>query len=198
VARGPGRPPHIREVFSFEDLTLDVPREVVLDTSFVVGALIKTETDHAACREFMVRLADADSTVYFNRILEIELAEVAFRLAVKERHGNKGWPQKRNDGRVRRRAARLSDSLFKSWNELLDAVPHVRIELHEVAEAVPEWMAKYGLGSMDAAHAITASYAEVDGLVTTDAGFGNVGAKQLRLYVDASRVRSCRRRRGGR
>jgi predicted nucleic acid-binding protein len=136
--------------------------------------------------------------VYFNRILEIELAEVAFRLAVKERHGNKGWPQKRNDGRVRRRAARLSDSLFKSWNELLDAVPHVRIELHEVAEAVPEWMAKYGLGSMDAAHAITASYAEVDGLVTTDAGFGNVGAKQLRLYVDASRVRSCRRRRGGR
>lgn len=193
-----GRPALVRNVYSFEDLTLDLPSEVVLDTSFVVNALVPTEAHHAACRDFLVRLAEANSGIYYNRLLDIELVETAFKVAVVERHGRKAWPAKRHDGRVRGRAARLSEELLTSWRELLDAVPHTCIELQEVAEHVPAWMTRYGLASMDAAHAVTASYVGVDGLVTTDAGFGDVDASELRLFVDSTRVRSCRRRRGGR
>lgn len=146
----------------------------------------------------MIRLAEADTTVCYNRLLELEFAETAFKLAVKERHGPRGWPAKRTDGRVRRRAGRLTQELLVSWNELLDSLPHLCIELEEVSAAVPALMTEHGLASMDAAHAATADYVGAEGLVTTDAGFGHVPAERLRLYVDATRVRSCRQRRGGR
>lgn len=195
---GRGRPPLQRNVYSFEEPDLPMPSEVVLDTSFVIKALITTEVHHAACQDFMVRLAEADTTVFYNRLLELEFVETAFKLAVKERHGPKGWPGKRKDGRVRRRAGRLTQELLESWNELLESLPHLCIELEEVSAAVPALMAECGLASMDAAHAATAEYVDAQGLVTTDAGFGDVPAERLRLYVDASRVRSARQRRGGR
>lgn len=192
-----GRPPLERNVYSFEDPSLVVPAEVVLDTSFVVNALIGTEKHYEVCAAFLVRLAEAESVVYFNRLLEIELVETAFKIAVKEQHGSNAWPKKRNDGRVRRRAGRLTERLLTSWHELLESLPHACIELDEVSSAVLRMMTSHGLASMDAAHAATAEYVGADGLVTTDAGFGNVPGEELRLYVDASRVRSCRQRRGG-
>lgn len=198
MSRGPGRPALVRNVYSFERLGSAVPSELVLDTSCVVKALVETEAQHFACQSFMLDMVNAETVVYFSRLLEIELAEVAFKLAVIEQHGKKAWPAKRADGRVRRRAARLSTALFRSWTDLLDSVPHLRIELHEVASSVPGLMAAHGLASIDAVHVATAAYVQADGLVTTDAGFGCVPAKDLVLFVDESRVRSCRRRRGGR
>ena len=175
-----------------------VPQEVTLDTSFVVEALSATESLHQPCLAYMQRLAASETTVYFNRLLELELTEVAFKLAVIERHGRKGWPAKRGDGRVRRRAGRLTADLLDAWTDLLSTVPHLCVELHEVADAVPAAMRNWGLASYDAVHAATAQFVQADGLVTTDAGFGSVPTNQLRIYTDNSRVRSCRRRRGGR
>lgn len=184
-------------MFSFEDASLPLPQEVTLDTSFVVETLSSSEPLHQPCLAYMQRLVAAGVTVYFNRLLEIELAEVAFKLAVTERHGPNGWRARRTDGRVRRRAGRLTADLLTAWADLLSTVPHLRVELHEVADAVPAAMRNWGLASYDAVHAATTQYVQADGLVTTDAGFGSVPANQMRIYTDSSRVRSCRRRRGG-
>lgn len=184
-------------MFSFEDVSLPVPNEVVLDTSFVINVLIAAEPLHFVSQAYMTRLAAEKTTVYYNRLLELEVAEVAFKLAFVEKHGRRDWKRKRGDGRVRRRAGRLSDELRAAWAQLLTAVPHLMIELDEVADGVPTIMTKYGLESYDAAHAATATYVGAGGLVTTDSGFGRVPANVLPLYVDTGRVRTCRRHRGG-
>lgn len=193
-----GRPPHVRGVLSYEDLLQPTPHDVVVDTSFVIRALNRSEQGHVGAQTFLARLVDAEAVVYFNRLLELELVEVAFKLAVVERHGKKAWPAKRNDGRVRRRAGRLAEDLLSAWADTIRFVPHLCIELEEVSADVPALMTAHGLGSYDAAHVATAIYTEAEGLVATDAGFGAVPEHLLRLYVDDSRVRSCRRRRGGR
>ncbi|WP_123733846.1 PIN domain-containing protein [Rathayibacter sp. PhB152] len=193
-----GRPALPRNVYSYEDPALVLPAEVALDTSFVVNVLVTTEPLHAASLGFMLDLVENNSTVFYNRLLELELAEIAFKIAVKEQHGAKAWPRLRADGRVRRRAGRLCKELFDAWGDLLTTVPHLRVELDEVADLVLTTMTAYGLASYDAAHAATAAYVGANGLVANDAGFGQVDAAELALYVDASRVRSCRRRRGGR
>lgn len=170
-----GRPPLERSVRSFESADLVVPEEVVLDTSFVAKSLITTEDHHVACQAFLVRLARAGSTIYYNRLLDLELAESAFKIAVKERHGKLAHA-KRRDGRVRARAGRLTEELLGRWADLLESVPHACIELHEVSADVLGLMRQYGLASYDAAHAATAMYVRA-GLVTTDAGFGAVSAR---------------------
>ena len=50
-----------------------------MDTSFVVHALLPRQRFHDQCRDFLTRLAEGDGTVFFNRLLELELAEVAFK-----------------------------------------------------------------------------------------------------------------------
>jgi predicted nucleic acid-binding protein len=197
LAVGRGRPALVRGVYSFEDPTVPIPTDLALDTSFVIEALVKSQPLHAPAKAFMLRLVNDETVVYFNRLLEVEFAEVAFKLAVIEQHGRKGWPAKRNDGRVRRRAGRLSADLRRDWGDLLLTINHTRIELDEVADDVPQLMAQHGLASYDAAHAATAMYVSAGGLVTTDAGFGRVPEKDIALYVDNSRIRSCRRHRGG-
>jgi predicted nucleic acid-binding protein len=169
----------------------------VLDTSFIVNALVRTEPHHSEAAAFVLQLVAQESTLYYNRLVEIELAETAFKIAVKEQHGAKAWPAKRHDGRIRRRAGRLTNQLLAEWRELLSTSPSACVELHEVSDAVVDLMTRSGLASMDAAHAATAMYVGADGLVTTDAGFGAVVANDLTLYVDKTRVRSARRRRGG-
>lgn len=194
----PGRPALPRNVHSYEDAALVLPSEVVLDTSFVVNVLVKTEPLHAVSEAFMLDLVANESTIYYNRLLELELAEIAFKVAVREQHGNKAWPRMRADGRARRRAGRLTKDLLVSWTDLLSTVPHLLVELDEVAGLVLDHMTDYGLASYDAAHAATAAFVEADGLVTNDVGFGHVDENELAVYIDASRVRSCRRHRGGR
>lgn len=192
-----GRRPLPRGVYNFEDPTLEVPSEVLLDTSFVVAALNVSEPKHRQCVDYLQRLTDEQSLLVYNRLLQVELAEVAFKLAVKERHGNRGWPSKRNDGRVRRRAGRIMKNFSASWMDIVDTRPSLCIEVEEVAGEVPDAMHDWGLGSYDAVHAATAIYAATS-LIALDAGFGAVPERQLTIYTDTSRVSSCRRRRGGR
>jgi predicted nucleic acid-binding protein len=167
----------------------------VLDTSFVFEALVDGQQHHQACQDYFVRLAANGSALIFNRLLEIELLEASFRYSLLERHGGRMLRRMRNDGRARPRAGRFMESVFDAWQELLSYVPHLSVSVQDVQDRVGGLMISYGLGSYDAVHAATALHSGVNRLVTIDAGFGNVPADQLGLYVDRSRVSSCRARR---
>jgi hypothetical protein len=77
------------------------------------------------------------------RLLEVELYETLFNVALKERHG-KRWASARYDGCVRRRAGRFLAAGTGSWSELLESLSWSSIDLSEVNEDVPELMRSYG------------------------------------------------------
>jgi predicted nucleic acid-binding protein len=189
-----GRPPTPRGVYSFEDASIDPPDRAVLDTSFVVEAVIVSQPAHVVCQDYFVRLALAGTTIVFNELLEIELQEAAFQLGLKERHP-RNWKRYRGDGRSRPRAAALADAALAAWEEAVSALPHEVLDLSDVSELVPSLMRSWGLASYDAIHAATAIETGTSALVTRDAGFGSVPSRYFDLYVDSSRVASCRTRR---
>jgi predicted nucleic acid-binding protein len=132
-----------------------VPAEVVLDTSFIVDALLPSQERHVACRDYLERLVVGDTFVIFNRLLELELAEAAYKIALKERFGKRRFMEMRGDGRALRRASRLAGLLRESWSDVLDTLAWGRVELSESIGLVPDLM-KRGLASYDAVHAATA------------------------------------------
>jgi hypothetical protein len=71
--------------------------------------------------------------VVFNRLLEVELHETLFNVALKERHG-KRWASARYDGRVRRRAGRLLEAGTGAWSDLLDSLSWSSVDLSDVVE----------------------------------------------------------------
>jgi hypothetical protein len=84
-----GRRAAERNVFSFEGRLL-APPELVIDTSFVVDALITTQPRHDACRAFLDAIRDSGSVVYFNMLLVAELWEAAYAIKLRRRHGGSG------------------------------------------------------------------------------------------------------------
>lgn len=72
-----------RNVFSFEGRLL-APPELVIDTSFVVDALVTKQPRHDACRAFLDTIRDSGSLVYFNTppspVLSLELYSHAMPL----------------------------------------------------------------------------------------------------------------------
>lgn len=186
-----GRPPAVRGVYSFEEDLL-IPDELVLDTSFVVEALFPSQRLHAACQAFLERIAEAGRTIYFNRLLELELAEAVYCISLKERHGQKHWKRYRADGRARNRAARLLEDTMAAWGEVLNAVTWTRIEVEEVMPDVQQLMKLFGLKSYDAVHVATAWRADVIGVVTLDTDFARTAPDLIELYVPSSKVRGCR------
>jgi predicted nucleic acid-binding protein len=151
-----GRPPSTRQVLSFEASETPLPEEVLLDTSFVVEALLVSQPLHAAAVDFLVRLATEDVRIRFSSMLELELAETAFQIALKENHP-KDWKRFRHDGRARRRAGRLMSGVEEAWVSVLAYVDYVRFDVDDVIEEVPRLMRTYGLASYDAVHAATAN-----------------------------------------
>jgi predicted nucleic acid-binding protein len=189
-----GRPASPRGVRSFEDASNTVPNEALFDTSFVVEALIVSQPLHSVCNDYLVRFAGAGSTIVYSGLLELELAETAFQIALKERHP-KDWKRFRSDGRARRRARTLLTQIMDSWAAVLAVVPSAHVAVEEARHLVPGLMSDYGLASYDALHVGSAIEAAVTAVVTTDAGFAAAPASLVELYVDSSRVASCRRRR---
>jgi predicted nucleic acid-binding protein len=192
-----GRPPAARQVFSFQDTSAPLPNEVLLDTSYVVEALIASQPLHAAAVDFLVHLAEKGVRVRFSSLLELELAETAFQLALKEKHP-KDWRRFRHDGRARRRATRLMTGVRDAWREVLGFLDHSRIAVDDVTADVPCLMSRYGLASYDAVHAATALQPEPVGIVTTDVGFcalPTTSATIFTAFVVAQKraLRACRR-----
>jgi len=74
---------------------------------------------HTDAYRDLLLLAVADTHIYFNRLLELELAEAAYKIAIKEQFGNKRARDMRTDGRALRRASRLAGRLATAWTGVL-------------------------------------------------------------------------------
>lgn len=129
-----------------------------------------------------------------SELLEVELVEAAFAIALKERWG-KQWRQRRVDGRVRRRGRRLLGEVMSRFELLLSSVSHTSVPVGRIAGAAATLMAEYGLASYDAVHAASAIAAGAGVIVTTDTGFARLPSSLLAMYTDRSRIASSRAKR---
>lgn len=123
---------------------------------------------HSAAVNFLVRLATEDVRIRFSSMLELELAETAFQIALKE------------------------NRVEEAWTSVLAYLDYVRIDVDQVIEEVPRLMRAYGLASYDAVHAATALRTDPVAIVTTDVGFSALPAANTTIFTDASRVARCR------
>lgn len=192
---GRGRPALPRGVLAFDVPAWRPPQTVVLDTSVVVEALLPNQPEHNACLAALRQLADSRSTVLYNRLLEIELWEATFNLALRERHPRKNLRQIRYDNRIRPRAARLLGQAHKAWGQTLATLASSVIEVGEVADDVPALMQDYGLQSYDAVHAATLLATGVTDLLTRDAGFAALPPELATLHTTHARLVGTRARR---
>src|SRR5690242_6321243 len=126
-----GRPPAPRGVHSFEGMVVPPP-QLVLDTSFVAEALIATQPRHSECHAFLEYVTQTGSRVHFNRLLELELWEAAYRVALKELHPRKRVRNSRHERRALRRAKAVRDDVETAWREVLVLIDSVTVELGEV------------------------------------------------------------------
>jgi predicted nucleic acid-binding protein len=186
-----------RAVVSFEEADWTPPEALLLDTSIVVEALLPSQPAHTACVTFFERVAASDCTLVFSRLLEMELCEVLFNVALKERYG-KRWASARYDGRARRRAGRLLEAGRRAWAELLDSFSWSYVELDEVTDAAPKLMRAYGFRSYDAVHAASLEVVGLRDMVTLDHGFAAMPQSRLTIHTTRARASTMRRRRARR
>jgi predicted nucleic acid-binding protein len=182
-------------VFAFDAQEWRLPDAVLVDTNVVAEALLPNEPEHAACAAVLKRLGDEDTTVIFSRLLEIELWETVFNLALRERHPRKDLRHVRYDSRVRRRAGRLLAEAQESWSDMLATLAWSRIEIDEVAPEVPDLMRQYGFQSYDAVHAATLLASGITDFVTRDGGFAELPPKVAVLHTTQARLARTRARR---
>lgn len=190
-----GRPPLPRGVFAFDAPGWEPPTAAVLDTSVVVGALIAKQPEHDACLAVLERLADNGTPVVFSRHLEIELWEVLFNLALRERHPRKDLRRVRYDNRVRPRAARLLGQAQQAWEKMLGSLDSSLVEIHEIAHQVPGLIQQYGLQSYDAVHAATLLNSGITDFLTRDGGFAALPPGVATLHTTQARLTNTRARR---
>ncbi len=186
-----GRPPHPRGVYSFDSADVAVPGVVVLDTSFVVNALDADEKHHPAAQQWLSRASAEGALLVFNRLLELELLDVAYKLPLKRQFGGR-WRTRRHDGRSLRRSRRLAAETMGAWADLLDAFDHLVVEVHEVAGRVEAYMSAHALASYDAVHAATAELYGADAVVTADTDFARVPRAVFTVLIDPAHVTPCR------
>jgi predicted nucleic acid-binding protein len=168
-----------------------VPSSVVLDTSFVVHALDTDERHHRAAQSWLGRAGDAGTLLVFNRLLELELLDAAYKLPLRRRFGGR-WQARRHDGRSLRRSRRLAEQTMELWRLLLDSFDHLLVEVDEVAGRVEPMMSDYGLASYDAVHAATAELYGTEAVVTADTDFARVPESVFTVLIDSAHVAQCR------
>lgn len=150
-----------------------------------------------ACDALFRRLAESETLVVFNRLLEVELWEVVFNHAVRVHALGRDIRHTRFTPDARTAAAAMLERVIRDWKGLLDALNWGCVELDEVADAVPDLMRAYGLQSYDAVHAATLLASGVTDLVSRDAGFSVLLPEDATLHTTTrrlSRTRSRRRR----
>lgn len=188
-----GRPPSARGIVPFDVLAYSPPDHAVLDTSFVVEALLSGQTHHHACAAALEHVVGLSSRISYSSLLELELIEAGYQVALRDQYG-KRWKQARRDGRARRRASRIAEQALEAWSELAD-LGFERVEVSRVAGVVPDLMHRYALGSYDAVHAATALEISADGLLALDMAFAGIPESRLIIHTvsaKAPRMRAVR------
>lgn len=182
-------------VVAFDAPGWEPPAAVVLDTNVVAEALLRREPEHSTCDELFKRLSASHTLVVFNRLLEFELWEVVFNHAVRTHSGRREIRHSRFLPPIRRAAAERFDAAIGEWHSLLEHLNWVCVELHEIADAVPDLMRSYGLQSYDAVHAATLLASGVTDMVTRDAGFAILLPEDATLHTTRRRLSRTRARR---
>lgn len=167
----------------------------MIDTNVVAEMMLPDEPEHAACDVLLQRLANAETLVVFSRLLELELWEVVFNQALRRvlPRGQRGLG--RFERTSRQAAIEALDRANCLWEELLNDLNWDCVELHEVADAVPDLMRAYGLQSYDAVHAATLLTSGVTDMVTRDAGFAVLMPEDATLHTTRRRLSRTRARR---
>jgi predicted nucleic acid-binding protein len=171
------------------------PATVVIDTNVVAEALLPEAPERAACSAMLDRLGAEETLVVFNRLLEVELWEVVFN---KTLHRDVPRQQARHrrlslDGRTGAVSAlRVAE---REWQRMLGTWNSQCIEVHEVADAVPDLMCSYGLQSYDAVHAATLLASGATDIVTRDTGFAALLPEDATIHTTTPRVSRTRARR---
>ncbi len=180
---------------AFDAPSWEPPEAVVLDTSVVAETLLQDEPEHPVCDALMSCLATAKVTVVFNRLLELELWEVVFNHALKRELPHRDQRHRRFQRASRKGAMAAVTRAECDWQDLLETLDWQCVELHEVADAVPDLMRAYGLQSYDAVHAATLLTSGVTDMVTRDAGFAVLMPEDATLHTTRRRLSRTRPRR---
>lgn len=167
----------------------------MLDTNVVAEALLEHETEHTACDAVLRHLGVARTIIVFNRLLELELWEVIFNHGLRREASRSQQRHRRFTREGRHGPSTALDRAQRQWAETLDGIDWQRVELHEVADAVPDLMRTYGLQSYDAVHAATLLASGVTDLVSRDAGFAVLLPEDATLHTTRRRLGRTRARR---
>jgi predicted nucleic acid-binding protein len=182
-------------VVAFDAPGWNPPDAVVIDTNVVAEMMLPDEAEYASCDAMLRRLVEAETVVVFNRLLELELWEVVYEHALRRTVPGRDRRLRRFERDVRMGAAAALDEAKVLWNELLDDLTWERVEVKEVADAVPDLMRAYGLQSYDAVHAATLLASGVTDMVTRDAGFAVLMPEDATLHTTRRRLSRTRARR---
>ena len=154
------------------------------------------QTHHRVCADALISMAEEGTELVFSSLLELELVEAGYQVALRQRYGKK-WRQARSDGRARTRAAKLAEDALAAWHEVLGAFTATRVDAGDVADRVPALMRAHALGSYDAVHVATALGARVPTILALDTGFARVPQAELTIHTVTTklpRMRALRKR----
>src|SRR5438128_2163057 len=115
-ARRLGRPPLPRGIIDIQQIDWGFPESIVLDTSSIVEFLIPGSRSHSEWKSFFSKTEQAQTVLIVNRLVLIELKDVAFNHGLQQRLGKRGaHGPGRHDGRSRRAASRSLDDVWSRW-----------------------------------------------------------------------------------
>ena len=182
-------------VLAFDAADWEPPEALVIDTNVIAETMLPDEAEYASCKALLGRLVEAKTVVVFNRMLELELWEVVYEHALRRAVPGRDRRVRRFDKHVRSGPAVALARAQSLWNEILDDLTWERVEIREVADAVPDLMRAYGLQSYDAVHAATLLTSGVSDMVTRDTGFAVLLPEDATLHTTRRRLGRTRARR---
>jgi predicted nucleic acid-binding protein len=154
-----------------------VPRDVFLDTSFVVNAVFGQLTDSLVCREASRKLRDESTSVYSSMLMRLEFAQSLRRLAtLRQLPGdlhNQFELDSWNRVEVRHRWMDYGIAQLESYLQSFSVVTDLPVT-PEILAQFRNFMAEYALGSPDAAHLATGVDFQIPTFWTCDDHFDRV------------------------
>lgn len=169
----------------------DTPRRVLIDTTVIVDAFVETQPRHRVIRALVDRLAVANTMLVTSRLIDLELPQALTYVAARDL----GLSPKAaaDDRRIRRRAHEMTTRINDQWQRLLLSTQRLRVEVAEIADAIPAVMLATGLRSSDAAMAASAVLVGCDAVATTDLHFGRLSERDVPTLITVTeRVRGMR------
>lgn len=180
-------------VHSFDSGT-ELPKSLALDITFVASCLTAGDVDHIACSEYLRRLTDSGTVLFFTDLTELQLHDVArstrSELTRRATGGARSAPRQRMTLVPRHR-----DDVFDRWRTLLASTEAMYCELPEVIEGLWRLMIEHEVDAARAASVSLVHATQAGGLLTTDTTYGRFDASTVSLFVPERLTDALRRQR---